>query len=171
MQVAREAQHGPLIVANPAFGDLSADLSAGASAKAGALAKAEPITAAPPPIPGPAARIRTERRSVTSARDLSEVYFAPIAGTAREAQAIRRLFPDATVLAGERASESSLRQIAAPRLLHIATHGFFLQYAGIAPKPGAPESAGGPGRDPLLRAGLALARAKSAGKPTRTMAC
>jgi CHAT domain-containing protein len=99
------------------------------------------------------------RRSVTSARDLTEVYFAPIAGTAREAQAIRRMFPDATLLAGERASESSLRQIAAPRLLHIATHGFFLQYAGLAPKAGAPASDGGSSRDPLLRAGLALARA------------
>ena len=95
---------------------------------------------------------------MTSARDLSEVYFAPIAGTAREAQAIRLLFPEATVLARERATESSLRQFAAPRLLHIATHGFFLQYAGIAPKAGAPEG-GGPSRDPLLRAGLALARA------------
>ena len=30
MQVTREAQHGPLIVANPAFGDPSAGLSAGA---------------------------------------------------------------------------------------------------------------------------------------------
>jgi CHAT domain-containing protein/Tfp pilus assembly protein PilF len=155
MLVAREGQNGPLIVANPAFGDSSADLSAGlstglsagASAKVGASAKAGALG----------------RRSVTSARDLSEVYFAPIAGTAREAQAIQRLFPDATLLAGERASESSLRQIAAPRLLHIATHGFFLQYAGIAPKAGAPASAGGPGRDPLLRAGLALARANIRG--------
>jgi CHAT domain-containing protein len=96
---------------------------------------------------------------VTSARDLSEVYFAPLGATAREAQAIRRLFPDATVLAGDRATESSLREFAAPRLLHIATHGFFLQYAGIAPKAGAPWSSGAAGRDPLLRAGLALARA------------
>jgi CHAT domain-containing protein len=149
MQVAREGQHGPLIVANPAFGDLSAE----------ALARAEPIAASPAASSGLTVRTREQRRSVTSARDLSEVYFAPIAGTAREAQAIQRLFPDATVLEGDRASESSLRQFAAPRLLHIATHGFFLQYAGFAPKGGAPESAGGPGRDPLLRAGLALARA------------
>src|SRR5687768_10229027 len=92
MQVTREAQHGPLIVANPAFG--------------------EPAAASPARIPGPTGRAGERRRSVTSARDLSETYFAPIAGTAREAQAIRRLFPDATLLAGERASESSLKQIA-----------------------------------------------------------
>ena len=146
MQVPREGQHGPLIVANPAFGEPIAGVRSRADSRR-------------PTVP----HRYEQRRSVTSARDLSEVYFAPIAGTAREAQAIRRLFPDATVLAGERASESSLRQIAAPRLLHIATHGFFLQYAGIAPKAGAPESAGGPGRDPLLRAGLALARANIRG--------
>ncbi len=152
MQVTREAQRGPLIVANPAFGDPSAE----------ALAKAEPIAAAAP-IPGAAVRVRDERRSVTSARDLSEVYFAAIAGTAREAQAIQLLFPDATVLGGERASEASLRQFAAPSLLHIATHGFFLQYAGIAPKAGAPQSDGVASRDPLLRSGLALARANIRG--------
>lgn len=138
MQVTGEAQHGPVIVANPAFG--------------------EPIAAASAPVPEPAVRTRERRRSVTSARDLSEVYFAPIEGTAREAQAIQRLFPDATVLRGERASEASLRQFAAPSLLHIATHGFFLQYAGVAPKAGAPGGAS-VSADPLLRAGLALARA------------
>ena len=143
MHVAREGQHGPLIVANPAFG--------------------EPITASPARRSGTTSKNDGQRRSVTSARDLSEIYFAPLAGTAREAQAIRRLFPDATLLAGERASESSLREIAAPRLLHIATHGFFLQYAGVAPKTGTPASDGSPGPDPLLRAGLALARANIRG--------
>jgi CHAT domain-containing protein/Tfp pilus assembly protein PilF len=142
MQVPRESENGPLIVANPAFGESKA--------------------ASGDRIPG--AKTGTgPRRSVTSARDLSEVFFAPITGTAREAQAIRLLFKDATVLTGDRASESSLRQFAAPRLLHIATHGFFLQYAGIAPKDGAPASGGGSSRDPLLRAGLALARANTRG--------
>ena len=95
MQVAREAQHGPLIVA-----------------RSGIRRTDRGVFGAPSRLPRHATRER--RRSVTSARDLSEVYFAPIAGTAREAQAIRMLFPDATVLAGERATESSLRQFAAP---------------------------------------------------------
>jgi CHAT domain-containing protein len=140
MQLPREGEHGPLIVANPSFGEPRVTPGTQiASAKAG-----------------------RQRRSVTSARDLSEVYFAPIAGTAREAEAIRLLFRDATVLTGEQATESSLRQFAAPRLLHIATHGFFLQYAGIAPKADGPESRGS-SQDPLLRAGLALAHANVRG--------
>ena len=112
--MTRESEHGPLIVADPAFG--------------------EPIAASSAPVPAPRDGSAERRRSVTSARDLSELYFAPIAGTAREAQAIRLLFRDATVLAGERATESSVRQFGAPRMLHIATHGFFLQHAGIAPQ-------------------------------------
>ena len=120
---------------------------------------------------GSIGRTRERRRSVTSARDLSEVYFAPIDGTAREAQAIRRLFPDATVLAGERATESSLRQFAAPRLLHIATHGFFLQYAGVAPKAGAPERAVVPAGIRCCGPGWRSRARTSAAEPSRTTAC
>ena len=84
MLVAREGRHGPLIVANPAFGDVSAEASA----------RPAPIAASPAPSGGAMGPTGEQRRSVTSARDLSEVYFAPIGGTAREARAIRRLFPD-----------------------------------------------------------------------------
>ncbi len=71
MQVERDSQRGPLIVANPAFG--------------------EPVASPPRGLRRPSGGTGEQRRSVTSARDLSEVYFAPIAGTTREAQAIRRL--------------------------------------------------------------------------------
>ena len=143
MQVTREGLHGPLVVANPAFDEPP-------TANRGEVRHREPRTG-------------QSRRSVTSARDMSEVYFAPIAGTAREARAIQLLFRDATVLSGEHATESSLREFASPRLLHIATHGFFLQYAGIAPKDGAPAAGDAASRDPLLRAGLALAHANRRG--------
>ena len=143
MQVPRESAHGPLIMANPAFD--------------------EPPTATDRGGRSRDAQSGQGRRSVTTARDLSEVYFAPLAGTAREARAIRLLFHDATVLTGEQATEASLRQFASPRLLHIATHGFFLQYAGVAPKEGTSPGADGANRDPLLRAGLALAHANRRG--------
>jgi CHAT domain-containing protein/Tfp pilus assembly protein PilF len=138
MRIARESERGPLIVANPAFG--------------------EPGARTPGRVETSTARTTERRRSVTSARDLSQVYFAPIAGTAREAEAIRTLFNEATVISGERATEASVRQFAAPQLLHIATHGFFLQHAGPSAKDGTPDSSR-PSGDPLLRAGLALARA------------
>jgi CHAT domain-containing protein len=66
-----------------------------------------------------------------------------------------------------RATESALKQLAAPNILHIATHGFFLQDAsepsGVAAgsaKPGSRGIAAGARiENPLLRSGLALADA------------
>ena len=73
MQVPRASRSGPVIVADPAFGDAAAAAMPISSATVGA------------------------RRSITSAEDLAAVYFAPLAGTAREARTIGALFPDARV--------------------------------------------------------------------------
>jgi CHAT domain-containing protein len=85
------------------------------------------------------------RRSITTGTDLSAVYFAPLSGTLQEARSIQSLFPEASVLTGTAASEAALKRVDAPRILHIATHGFFLQSGAIA--------------SPLLRSGLALSGA------------
>ena len=138
---ARESKSGPLIIANPAFGD-----------------------------PAPERTVETKfdspnnkRRTVTSARNLSEVYFAPLAATALEANTIKTFFPNATVLTGTLATESAVKRARAPTILHIATHGFFLQPGGD----NANETSGGMRgistnvriENPLMRSGLALAEA------------
>ncbi|HVS81667.1 MAG TPA: CHAT domain-containing tetratricopeptide repeat protein [Pyrinomonadaceae bacterium] len=119
MQVARESKSKPLVVANPSFGEPASELLA---------------TTTKPTAPG------SRRRSVTTGRDLSEVYFAPLGGTAQEARSIQTLFPDANVLTGAQATESAVKQINAPRVLHLATHGFFLSEPGAdrGPQPGSP---------------------------------
>src|SRR5262249_16245575 len=91
---------------------------------------------------------RTPRRRITTGADLSKMYFAPLAGTALEARAIKTLFPDATVLTQQHANKSSLERVTAPSMLHIATHGFFLD-----------DRARHTVHNPLLRSGLALAGA------------
>ena len=150
MQVAREAKSKPLVVANPSFGEPATE----------SLAKTTKPTA-------PSSR----RRSVTTGLDLSEVYFAPLGGTAQEARSIQTLFPDANVLSAAQATESAVKQINAPRVLHLATHGFFLSEprpVGVAS--GSPPntntqaatrgiSANSKIANPLLRSGLALANA------------
>ena len=168
MQVARESRSQPLVIANPLFGEPATELLVKISSAA------KPTTR------------RNGRRSVTSGRDLSEVYFAPLGGTAEEAHSIQTLFPDANILTGAQATESAIKQTAAPRILHIATHGFFLQdkpagwpdalvaTAGSNPKTQA--TAGSVNKqaptraisattrieNPLLRSGLALAGANLA---------
>jgi CHAT domain-containing protein len=97
------------------------------------------------------------------------VYFAPLGGTEAEARAIQTLFPDADVLTGAQASESALKGVAAPRLLHIATHGFFLTDAEPAVRSNPAGATRGTGassgiQNPLLRSGLALAGANRRGE-------
>jgi CHAT domain-containing protein len=106
---------------------------------------------------------RAKRQSVTTGAAFADVYFAPLEGTAQEAKAIKSLFSEANVLTGTQATETSLKQVSAPRIIHIATHGFFLT---DAPQPSSNASrqtrainARANIENPLLRSGLALAGA------------
>lgn len=84
--------------------------------------------------------------------------FAPLPGTLKEVRALRKKLGSATVLTGMAATEAALKGAASPRVLHVATHGFFLG----AGDPNSPLALM-PG-DPLLRSGLALAGANTGGQ-------
>jgi CHAT domain-containing protein len=136
LQVPRMSRSNPLIVADPLFGEAAAVTN------------------------GEAARKRPEpqltRGNGTVGDELSAIYFAPIAATASEARAIKTFFPEATLLTGALASKATLQRVDAPRMLHIASHGFFLQDAGSDRRQaGAAIDV----ENPLLRSGLALAGA------------
>jgi len=106
-------------------------------------------------------------QSVRSAElDRSGLIFNSLPGTTGEAkvlQTLLRLRPDQT-LTGDRATEAQLRALHGPRILHLATHGFFLKDedlpAAFSNSVGWDDQAALPLREnPLLRAGLALAGA------------
>ena len=142
LQTARASKSDALLIADPQFGETAAEQKAvvGETRK-NSVAK---------------------RQSVTAARNLSGTYFAPLGGTTAEARRIQALFPDATLLTGARATETALKQANAPRILHIATHGFFLEdenflsdaSAGLRDVKTNVEA-----ENPLMRSGLALAGA------------
>ncbi len=102
-----------------------------------------------------------------SRADLSSQDWLPLPGTREEAEAILRLLPQAQLFLGAKATKERLLQLSTPGVLHVATHGFFLEDAP------APESSRGIGHfgaladvvpaqrtsDPLLRSGLVLAEA------------
>jgi CHAT domain-containing protein len=126
----------PLVLANPAFDDSSA----------------------------PAAPEATHRgvRSI----DMVTQRLLPLGGTAAEAKTIHALFPESRVLTGADATEEALKAVHAPRILHLATHGFFLPeqpasevlLRGTGNEPTAAERAAILQREnPLLRSGIALA--------------
>jgi CHAT domain-containing protein len=135
LQVPRTTRSDPIIVADPLFGE-PGETGHPSPAPAGGLAALQ------------ARRHGTvSQRSGTGGGDLATMYFAPLASTAEEARAIKALFPESTLLTGTRATKAALRRVEAPRMLHIASHGFFLQ---------------DPAEAPLLRSGLALAGANLA---------
>ena len=138
LQVPRQSQSAPVVIADPDFGE---------------------------PTGGAGGRVSV--RSVTSGGSLAATYFAPLSGTAHEARMIQSLYPDATILTGAKATKSALRATTAPAILHIASHGFFLE--NTSPSPGAPNTRGAraSGRlveNPLVRSGIALAQANMRGR-------
>ena len=142
MQVARASRSGPVVVADPAFG--------------------EPAVVA--------SRVGAGRSAAADGRvqlDYSQVFFGPLPGVGDEVRALKNLLPRATFFTREQATKAALKRVSAPSILHIATHGFFLQN-----NPQADERASTQTKDatrlgkvvarvenPLLRSGLALADA------------
>jgi len=139
LQTRSESRGKPVVIADPAF-----DLAIGT----GEAAEED----------GEAAR---GRRSV----DFGQLKFGPLKGTAGEASALSSMMRDAQVLTGPQATEAALKHLAGPRLLHVATHGFFLPDApDVVPTQSRGLALGSndwlptmTNENPLLRSGLALA--------------
>nr|MDJ0843452.1 CHAT domain-containing protein [Crocosphaera sp.] len=59
--------------------------------------------------------------------DLSKLMtLSPLPGTKEEADALSTIFPQSIVLTQSQATENAVKQAKRPQILHIATHGFFL---------------------------------------------
>jgi CHAT domain-containing protein/Tfp pilus assembly protein PilF len=152
LKISQPSENAPMIMANPAFGRAEA-VVAQATRSAVALQSRNPG--------------RTQS-------DSTKIYFQPLPSTGREALAIKSLLPEASVLVREQATESALKQVKAPRILHVATHGFFLDDQEAPPAEARGGVFGGGAlrssdlrfikwaakiENPLLRSGLALAGA------------
>lgn len=117
---ASEAKSQPAIVADPDFGDAHGDAHGDA---------------------------------IAATRDIVQIgarEFTPLTGTSEEARDLAALLPEACVYTRNLATETAIKQFASPRILHIATHGFF-----VAPTQASDLE------NPLLRSGLALAGANT----------
>jgi CHAT domain-containing protein len=106
--------------------------------------------------------------------ELSSLTWPRLPGTAKEADAVAKTWHGLKVLRGTDATESAVKAVHGPKILHLATHGFFLP---DEPPPPAQDNRGGAGaaammpaqqqdspiaevrENPLLRSGLALAGA------------
>ncbi|HQR37944.1 MAG TPA: CHAT domain-containing protein [Blastocatellia bacterium] len=129
-----------------------------------------PVLVADPAF-GDAVAAAATRDGGTGGSLLGEAVFDQLPGTADEARRIERIMPDASVFTRDRATETAIKDVHSPSVLHVATHGFFLRDVG----PAANDSRGlvhvaatgamldddsaATFANPLLRSGLALAGA------------
>jgi CHAT domain-containing protein len=104
------------------------------------------------PVDGPAGASRTVGAS------MRELAFTPLPAALEESREVARLVQaryTPTLLTGAQATEAAVYRVVRPALLHLATHGFFLQE----------EATGEPAEDPLqvlARSGVSLANANLA---------
>jgi CHAT domain-containing protein len=75
--------------------------------------------------PEPSSKDRDGERGFRSV-DMGAVAFLPLPGTLAEANQLAATLGKARVLTGAQATERALKTMHGPRLLHLATHGFFL---------------------------------------------
>ncbi|MBO0723551.1 MAG: CHAT domain-containing protein, partial [Blastocatellia bacterium] len=150
LQIPRDSKGGPLIIADPDFGRRSQGTMA-------QLAQEE--------RGAPEVAIQDQRKWAAST--FREYNFLPLPYSAQEGKTLRELLPEATLLTRREATKTALSQVRSPSLLHIATHGFFLE-GSHSTGPGLRshgkseqlhESGEISTENPLLRSGLVLAGA------------
>ena len=153
------SRSAPLVMGSPAYDD-------GGDAHAGATSVRPSET-----LQTDSARPLETRQTDSARRSeaMGNMQFGPLAGTEPEAREVAKLLPDARLLLEQDATEAAVKALAGPSIVHLATHGFFLERAlgdanfpddlralkpviELGALPPLPEN-------PLLRSGLALAGA------------
>jgi CHAT domain-containing protein len=149
LQQPAKAGAAPVLIANPDFN------AASRSAKGGAASTAAGA--------GAPAVLRGGQQRSPGVRGLTA--WQPLGGTEQEARQLAPLLGGGAVISGPAATAAVVLAQKAPRILHIATHGFFLAdqpFAG-ASAGGAPSESTAPAtpsrEDPLQRSGLVFAGA------------
>ncbi len=100
-----------------------------------------------------------EKKTVNRSIDVRDLFFDSLPGALAEGKAIATKFNNQKMavafFTGDQASEAEIKNTHNPSLLHIATHGYYLndEFTGLGDNP-----------DPLLKSGLALTNANSAVK-------
>jgi CHAT domain-containing protein len=128
-------------------------------------------------------RLLTSSPTKSLSRDYRGIKFQPLPGAEAEARSVAGLLGSDRVLrVGADAREADLKVVVSPRVLHLATHGFFLSdqefkrtnglasdsllFSGLARQ----RSSGEDWENPLVRCGIALAGANHASEITNAVA-
>ena len=151
-----KGKSGALVVANPAYDKF---------ANGGTNRRSTATTAS-------ASNSAFAETSQQRSTDLQSLRWAPLPGTAKEGHSIATL-TKARLLSGEQATAAAVQGTPAPRVLHIASHAFYLADQA---KPAASKTSGTgatgvtalQSESPLLRSGIALAGANQSSSNTNS---
>jgi CHAT domain-containing protein/Tfp pilus assembly protein PilF len=138
LQIAREPRDAPLIIANPDFEETAAG---------------EPRTVI--------------KNNGSRSTLVNEMKWAALPATETEAKAIKNLIPASVVKTKTDATETAVKKVNAPSILHFATHGFFLADVAQDEQPlvntpvssGVADAKNTEHENRMLRSGLVLAGA------------
>lgn len=89
-------------------------------------AKDPPLIIANPDFEDTGGGDKNETTPATRSTLLNQMRWAALPGTENEAKAIKNLLPNATLKLGAQATETQVKQVVGPSIVHFATHGFFL---------------------------------------------
>jgi len=156
-----------VLLANPNYAQVAA---APSTAKRGTTKRS---TAKPAEAPLTGAQERIVGSLRTGLGDaVRSVSFSPLPGTVAEVEKLRPRFESTgwatQVVLGDKATEAALHDFVAPSVLHLATHGFFLEELELGKRgqrrglvDASAEGAKTAAQDPMLRSGLALSGAQA----------
>ncbi|MGD2182687.1 tetratricopeptide repeat protein [Lusitaniella coriacea] len=164
LAISNPAKQPPVLVANPDY-DNSDSGSTVASRTPPNSRGTQPENNTSPTLP---------RGSNRRSANIENLTFDALPGTAAEAAAIAPLLENVNLLTETKATENAVKQVQSPSILHIATHGFFLDVdlvapaanpledrslvavharPGVTPRPRPPRQQ----ENPLLRSGIVFA--------------
>jgi CHAT domain-containing protein len=146
-----------LLVGNPAF-NLTAEQQRTALAQLRGQSPGSSLPANPPqPAPSPSTQVASR------GGDLKGGDLNPLPGTQTEVDTVDKLLKDAgwqpTEFTGNLALKDAVTQAHSPRIVHIATHGFFLSDEELKARAEAQGQQANLNEDPMLRSGLFFAGA------------
>jgi CHAT domain-containing protein len=188
LPIGSNSHSAPVLVANPDYdkpGDPSVQIATNPETSPPAPPLRGEGSSNIPPFPareggqgGLGQTVLTRSTNNRRSSDLVQLKFGALPGTASEAAAIAPMLPGVKLLTDSKATENAIKQLQSPKILHIATHGFFLKNVplvappdfstsiflqdsrslGVEPRPGAILSSRTANTEnPLLRSGIALA--------------
>ncbi|MBE9119100.1 CHAT domain-containing protein, partial [Lusitaniella coriacea LEGE 07157] len=125
LAISNPAKQPPVLVANPDYDNSDSGSTVASRTPPNSRGTQEENNTSP--------LIKGGQGGSRRSSDIENLTFDALPGTAAEAAAIAPLLENVNLLTETKATENAVKQVQSPSILHIATHGFFLEVDLVAP--------------------------------------